>query len=113
MRKYFHLVEDEPFTIELDNDDGTIEVIDFRDARVVAETGDLYTNIRDSVRIFDDIRLFRLTTVGDEDQTGSHGIFKGWYVARWISEEQARKLHKSWSVLSRQPFFSFPSTSTG
>ena len=105
MRKYFHLVEDEPFTIELDNDDGTIEGIDFQDARVVAETGNLHANIRDSVRRFDDTRLFRLTTVGDEDQIGAHGISKGWYVARWISEEDARKLHKSWSVLSRQPFF--------
>jgi hypothetical protein len=110
MRKYFELAEGEPFILELDNDDGRPEYIDWRDARAVAKTGDVYTNIRESIRRFDETRLFRLTTVGDEDETGGHGVKKGWYVARWISEDCARLLHKSWSVLSRQPIINFPST---
>jgi hypothetical protein len=110
MRRYFELVEAETFILEIDDEDGSFSAIDYRDAHIAAKTANVHANIRESVRWFDETRLFHLTVVGDEGQTGPHGIYKGWYVARWISEDLARKFHKSWGVLGKQPEFNYPST---
>jgi hypothetical protein len=97
MRKYFDLVEHEAFILEIDNDDGSLSPMAFRDARVVAQIANLHANVCESIRLFDKSRFFHLTVVGDEDQVDARGIERGWYVARWISEEDARKLHESWN----------------
>jgi hypothetical protein len=108
MRKYFDLVEHEALILEIDNDDGSFSAIDFRDARVAAEIANLHANIFESIRSFDKKCFFHLIVVGDEDQVDGHGIKKGWYVVRWISEEDARKCHKSWNILRRQTAFTNP-----
>lgn len=102
VRKHFDLHSGEPFLLEVDNNDGSTFFIEFRDASVAAQIGNLHANIFDSIRSAGDGRYFRLTLVGDEDQIGVHGVQKGWYVARWVSVEDAQKYRKSWSILRQQ-----------
>jgi hypothetical protein len=104
MRKYFDLIPGEPFLLEITDDKGGTTFVEFKDAAEYAVIGNLYANINDSVRtagLAD--KFFRLTLVGDEDQVSAYGIQRGWYVARWISREEADRLRQSWSILRKQP----------
>jgi hypothetical protein len=102
MRKHFDLHPEEAFLIEIEDERGHTTFVEFRDAAEFAVIGNPYANIEESVRRVHG-RFFRLTIVGEEDQNSARGIQKGWYIARWISNEDANKLRHSWEVLREQP----------
>lgn len=84
MRIHFDLPEFAPFEFEVEGVKYT-----FSQLKPLAQKTRVATNISEFVYRLPNGKYVYLTVVGDEDQTSAYGIYRGWYVAEVISEEDA------------------------
>jgi|GEM_PF-4659249 hypothetical protein len=96
MRIAFKLDEYEPMVVRIGN-----ETISYRGSQIFAQIANVPAGIYEEVRITDDGRTFYVTVVGEGDHD-AYGVGKGWYAARWVSHDEAKKIRESWGVLRPQ-----------
>jgi hypothetical protein len=85
MRVHFELKEFEPMILEHKG-----EKYPFSQLTPLAEKRRSATNIHEYVYKLPLEEYVYVTVVGDEDQTSSQGIHKGWYLIESISEKEAQ-----------------------
>lgn len=100
MRKYFDNDISIPMSFEVGG-----EVFNYRNTTLYAAIADMSADIHFEIRQTQDGRFVRLTvTALDESHhLDGFGIRKGWYVARWLTPEDATRERASWAMLREQP----------
>lgn len=84
MRTHFELKNFGPFRFNADG-----KIYKFGDLTPLAEKRRPATKIQEYVFKLPTGKHVYLTVVGDEDQTSTMGIERGWYVAEMLSDESA------------------------
>ena len=79
------------------------EVFSYPNTDEYAVIGNLPAGISEEVRRTKNGRYIYLTVIADESEmTNAYGTHHGFYVARFVNEDEAKKIRKSWDVLRPQ-----------
>ncbi len=90
MRIQFDLEQFEKFTFTVNGEKYSISTLE-----PLAEKSRLKTNIHEYVYKLPTEKYVYLTVVGDENETSALGIYRGWYVAEILTEEDAQLMIKA------------------
>ena len=66
----------------------------------LAQRSNFDASLEESILALPDGKCVWLTVVGDEDQTPGFGYFRGWYVAKVMSLQNAERLVKAFKLLT-------------